>query len=59
MSTDPEQIRSVIDGLLAEIPEPGAQDGDLDVVAARLDQAHELLIAALESVERHPSGSSG
>jgi hypothetical protein len=60
MSTDPDQIRAQIAELLADVPGP-AQDGtnfddlaesDIDTVAARLEEAHDLLVRALESVER-------
>ena len=54
MSTDPEQIRADIADLLADLPD--VESGDLeyteiDAVAARLEQAHDLLVRALESVE--------
>ncbi|MCV7219933.1 hypothetical protein ABQF17_22120 [Mycolicibacterium elephantis] len=57
MSTDPDQIRAQIAELLADLPDP-AQDGveladaDIDALAARLEEAHELLVQALESVEK-------
>lgn len=57
MSTDPDQIRAQIAALLANLPDP-AQDGveladaDVDALAARLEEAHELLVQALESVEK-------
>lgn len=57
MSTEPDQIRSRIEALLAELPgdaelsELPAQ-ADLDEVARRLDEAHDILLRALESVER-------
>ncbi len=60
MSTDPDQIRAQVAELLADVPDP-AQDGvnldelpeaDIDVIAARLEQAHDLLVRALESVEK-------
>lgn len=64
MSTDPDQIRAQIDALLAELPDitpEGADlvDVDIDDVAARLEEAHELLVRALESVEKGPAGGSG
>jgi hypothetical protein len=46
--------------LLADVPDP-AQDGskldelagsDIDTIAARLEEAHDLLVRALESVEK-------
>jgi hypothetical protein len=56
MTTDPEEIRAEIAALLAELPDIG--DGadlaalDIDAVAARLEEAHEVLVRALESVEK-------
>jgi hypothetical protein len=57
MSTDPDQIRGQIAALLAELPDVSDDDADLaaadiDTVAARLEEAHELLVHALESVEK-------
>ena len=57
MSTDPDQIRAQIAALLAELPDVSDDDADLaaadiDNVAARLEEAHELLVHALESVEK-------
>jgi hypothetical protein len=60
MSTDPDQIRAQIADLLADVPDP-AQEGsnldelaesEIDTIAARLEEAHDLLLRALESVER-------
>ena len=60
MSTDPDQIRAQIAELLADVPDP-AQEGsnfdefaesDIDTIAARLEEAHDLLVRALESVEK-------
>jgi hypothetical protein len=60
MRTDPDQIRVRIAELLANLPDP-AQDGsnfddladaDLDAIAARLEEAHDILVQALESVEK-------
>lgn len=63
MSTDPDQIRAQIAELLGDLPDPAADgvdlaDSDIDALAARLEQAHELLVRALESVERGPAGES-
>lgn len=55
MSTDPEQIRMQVTALLAELPDPAAPDDahvDVENIAARLEEAHDLLVRALESVER-------
>jgi len=50
MSTEPDQIRAQVAELLGESTEP--TDADLDSVAARLEEAHDLLVRALESVEK-------
>jgi hypothetical protein len=60
MSTDPDQIRAQIAELLADVPDPAQEDSgfdqlaesDIDAVAARLEEAHDLLVRALESVEK-------
>ena len=60
MSTEPDEIRSRIAALLAELPDiegPGAADVDIDGVATRLEEAHDLLVQALESVEKGPSST--
>jgi hypothetical protein len=56
MTTDPDQIRAQIVALLGELPDPAVDgadlsDADIDAVAARLEEAHDLLVQALESVE--------
>ena len=63
MSSEPEQIRAEIAALLAELPDIAANGADLtevdlDAVAARLEEAHEVLVRALEAVERSPVGGS-
>ena len=57
MTTDPDQIRSTIATLLATLPESEAADADIEAVAARLEEAHDHLVEALEAVER--GGSEG
>jgi hypothetical protein len=54
MTTDPDQIRARVAALLAELPDADAADEHVDVelIAARLEEAHDLLVRALESVER-------
>ncbi|AFM17402.1 hypothetical protein Mycch_2633 [Mycolicibacterium chubuense NBB4] len=55
MSNDPDQIRAQIAELLGEPTDPSASDptaSELDSVAARLEEAHEVLVRALESVEK-------
>jgi hypothetical protein len=57
MTPDPERIHAEIAVLLAELPDFTADGAnfaaiDIDAVAARLEEAHELLVRALESVEK-------
>lgn len=55
MSTDPDQIRADIAVLLSHLPDlsgEGDDTLDLEAVAAGLDHAHNLLVRALESVEK-------
>lgn len=58
MSTDPDQIRAQVTELLAGMPEISSDssaglDGiDIDDLARRLEQAHDVLVQALESVEK-------
>ena len=60
MNTDPQQIRADVDSVLADLPSlsPHAGDGataDIDAINAvgrRLEQAHQILVEALESVEK-------
>ncbi|WP_273736019.1 hypothetical protein [Mycolicibacterium septicum] len=63
MTTDPDQLRAQVAAVLADVPDPAgdpsALEGmDIDVVAARLEQAHDLLVQALESVDRGQPGGS-
>ena len=60
MTIDPEQIRAEIEALVAQLPkaadlENGA-DGpslaELEEIARRLSEAHDVLMAALESAEK-------
>ena len=57
MTIDPDQIRAQINALLAGLPD-GAEgenelaEGDLDEIARRLSEAHDVLVRALESAER-------
>ena len=60
MSTEPDEIRARIAALLAELPDmegPGSAEVDIDSIAARLEEAHDLLVQALESVEKGPHPS--
>ena len=57
MNTDPEQIRADVDAVLAQLPSVGPDnpdvDGvDIDAVGRRLEEAHQILVNALESVEK-------
>ncbi|SPM42919.1 hypothetical protein MNAB215_5140 [Mycobacterium numidiamassiliense] len=63
MSIDPDQIRAEIDALLAQLPEPGDPDNpdngprevqlaELEEIARRLSEAHDVLLRALESAEK-------
>ena len=57
MSTDPEQIRTEIDAVLAQLPsvDPASADVtgvDIDAVGRQLEEAHQILVNALESVEK-------
>lgn len=57
MSTDPDQIRNQVGTLLAELPEIETGSAnldamDIDEIARRLEQAHAVLVQALESVEK-------
>jgi hypothetical protein len=56
MSNDPDQLRTQVAALLADLPEPDhagdLADCDIDTVAARLAQAHDLLVHALAAVEK-------
>ncbi|MDT5013066.1 MAG: hypothetical protein QOH57_4683 [Mycobacterium sp.] len=57
MTTDPDNIRGEVAELLADLPDLSSADVDLatvdiDAVATRLEQAHEVLVRALESVEK-------
>jgi len=57
MTTDPGHIRAEIAELLSDLPDMAADGTDLaaldiDAVAARLGEAHDVLVRALESVEK-------
>lgn len=52
MSTDADQIRSQVDALLAELPDISGGTADIDDVAGRLEAIHDVLVQALESVEK-------
>ena len=60
MTIDPEQIRAEIDALLAQLPDPadpensenGPTLAELEEIARRLSEAHDVLLRALESAEK-------
>jgi hypothetical protein len=57
MSTDPDEIRARIDTVLAELPdladaENAPAEADLEEIARRLSEAHDMLVQALESAEK-------
>lgn len=52
MNTDPQQIRADVDALLADLPDGESGDVDIEMVGRRLEEAHQVLVRALESVEK-------
>jgi RecJ-like exonuclease len=57
MTTDHDEIRARIDAVLAELPDPAdpenvPTEADLEEIARRLSEAHDMLVQALESVEK-------
>lgn len=57
MTIDPDQIRAEIESLLAQLPdaadgENGPSLAELEDIARRLSEAHDVLLAALESAEK-------
>jgi hypothetical protein len=59
MTIDPDQIRAEIEALLAQLPDPahaaddenGPSLAELEEIARRLSEAHDVLLRALESAE--------
>jgi hypothetical protein len=57
---DPDQVRAEIDTLLARLPDPedtetpenGPSLDELEDIARRLSEAHDVLLRALESAEK-------
>jgi hypothetical protein len=61
MTIDPDQIRAEIDALLSQLPDvsdgtsgpaDGPSLGELEEMARRLSEAHDVLLRALESAEK-------
>lgn len=61
MNTDPHAIREQVDAVLADLPRldqegpdtgENGQAADIDAVGRRLEEAHQILVNALESVEK-------
>ncbi|MCV7077375.1 hypothetical protein [Mycobacterium szulgai] len=57
MTIDPDEIRAEIESLLAQLPEVtdgenGPSLAELEDIARRLSEAHDVLLAALESAEK-------
>ena len=60
MTIDPAQIRADIDALMAQLPDPGNPDNtgnepslaELEEIARRLSEAHDVLLRALEAAEK-------
>jgi len=57
MTDDPQQIRAQVDAALADLggADPESAAGDIEAIEAigrRLEQAHQILVDALESVEK-------
>lgn len=60
MTIDPDQIRADIDALLAQLPaagepydpENGPSLAELEEIARRLSEAHDVLLRALKSAEK-------
>ena len=60
MSIDPDQLRAEIDALVAQLSEVGDPESpdyepslaELEEIARRLSEAHDVLLQALESAEK-------
>jgi hypothetical protein len=57
MTVDPDQLRAEIEALLAQLPENadgenGPSLAELEEIARRLSEAHDVLLRALESAEK-------
>jgi hypothetical protein len=60
MNIDPDQIRAEIESLVAQLPDAGDPENpgngpslaELEAIARRLSEAHDVLLRALESAEK-------
>ena len=57
MTIDPDQIRAEIESLVAQLPNSadaaaGPSLDELEAIARRLSEAHDVLLQALESAEK-------
>ena len=57
MNIDTEQLRAEIDALVAQLPDTADAEHDLSLaeleeIAHRLSEAHDVLLQALESAEK-------
>ncbi len=60
MTIDPQQIRAEIDALVAQLPDSADLENsenapslaELEEIARRLSEAHDVLLQALESAEK-------
>ena len=60
MNTDPQQIRAQVEAVLVDLPSLALEFSDsktadvteIDAVGRRLEEAHQILVDALESVEK-------
>ena len=61
MNIDPDSLRAEINALMAQLPDPGDPDDpagaslsldELEEIARRLSEAHDVLLRALESAEK-------
>ncbi len=57
MDIDPDQLRAEIDALVAQLPDTAHPErqpslAELEEIARRLSEAHDVLLRALESAEK-------
>ncbi|MBU8812706.1 hypothetical protein [Mycolicibacterium goodii] len=61
MTTDPDHLKAQVAEVLADLPDLSADgselvDTDIDLLAAKLEQAHDVLVQALETVDKGQVG---